>query len=101
MSSKQTRKEAGEAVQETIAQLVPALSIEIATAAIPSAGGIASGVVGAGEGLLEASDEIVDSIIDELPAGSVVNQIWGVVLMPGRFGLRVATTVLKRESAEE
>ena len=39
----QTRKEAGEAVQETIAQLVPALSIEIATAAIPSAGGIASG----------------------------------------------------------
>ena len=88
----QTRKEAGEAVQETIGQLVPALSIEIATAAIPSAGGIASGVVGAGEELLEASDEIVDSIIDELPAGSVVNQIWGVVLMPGRFGLRVATT---------
>ena len=97
----QTRKEASDAVQETLGQLVPALSIEIATAAIPSAGGIASGVVGAGEGLLEASDEIVDSIIDELPAGSVVNQIWGVVLMPGRFGLRVATTVLKRESADE
>ncbi len=84
-------------MQETLGQLVPALSIEIATAAMPSAGGIASGVVGAGEGLLEASDEIVDSIIDDLPAGSVVNQIWGVVLMPGRFGLRVATTVLKRE----
>jgi hypothetical protein len=26
----------------------------------------------------------------------VVNQIWDVVLMPGRLGVRVATTVLKR-----
>jgi hypothetical protein len=96
-----TRKEAAEAARETLGQLGPALSIEIASAAIPSASGIAGGVVGAGEGLLEASDEIVDSIIDELPAGSVVNQIWDVALMPGRFGLRVATTVLKRESVEE
>ena len=96
----QTRQQAGETVRETLGRLGPALSIEIATAAIPSASGIAGDVVGAGEGLLEASDEIVDSIIEELPAGSVVNQIWDVVLIPGRFGLRVVTTVLRRDSAE-
>jgi hypothetical protein len=27
-----------------------------------------------------------------------VNQIWDVALMPGRFGLRVATTVLRRDA---
>ena len=26
----------------------------------------------------------------------MVNQIWDVALMPGRLGIRVATTVLKR-----
>ena len=69
----------------------------MATAALPLAGGVAGGVVEAGDVLLEASDEIVDAIVEELPAGSVVNQIWDVALLPGRFGLRVATTVLKRD----
>ena len=90
------RAEAHQAVRATLEQVVPAVSIEVATAAIPSASGIAGGVVGAGEGLLEASDEIVEEVVDEIPGGGVVNQIRGVVLVPGRFGLRVATTVLKR-----
>ena len=47
--------------------------------------------------LLEASDDIVEAIADDLPGGSVVNQIWDVVLIPGRFGVRVATTVLRRD----
>jgi hypothetical protein len=37
----------------------------------------------------------VESIAEDLPVGGVVNQIWDVVLMPGRFGLKVATTVLE------
>jgi hypothetical protein len=32
------------------------------------------------------------------PVG-VVNQIWDVALMPGRLGIRVATTVLKRDQS--
>jgi hypothetical protein len=31
----------------------------------------------------------------------VVNQIWDVALTPGRFGLRLATTVLKRTEADQ
>ena len=88
----QARDEAEQAVRDTLERLAPALTLEIASAAIPMAGG----VVDAGEDILEAADDIVESIAEDLPAGGVVNQVWDVVLMPGRFGLRVATTVLKR-----
>jgi hypothetical protein len=85
------RDEAVEAVRLTLAELGPAISIEIAAAAVPAAGELAGNVI-------EASDEVVEAIAERLPAGSVVNQIWDVALMPGRFGLRVATTVLRRDS---
>jgi hypothetical protein len=90
------REDAEQAVRETLKQLAPAISVEIATAAVPIAGDMASDVVEAGQDLLEGSDDIVEAMAEDLPAGGVVNQMWDVVLMPGRFGLRVATTVLKR-----
>jgi hypothetical protein len=93
----QARDEAGEAVRQTLTRLGPAITVEIASAALPLAGGVAGGVVGAGDALIDVSDEIVEAIVEDLPAGSVVNQIWDVALIPGRFGLRVATTVLKRD----
>jgi Putative Actinobacterial Holin-X, holin superfamily III len=93
----QSRDAAIDDVRETLEQLGPALTIEIAAAVVPSAGEVAGGMLEAGDALLDASDEIVDAIADELPAGSVVNQIWAVALIPGRFGLRAATTVLRRE----
>jgi hypothetical protein len=49
-----------------------------------------------GGDLLEASDDMVEAIAEDLPGGGVVNQMWDVALMPGRMGVRVATTVLKR-----
>jgi hypothetical protein len=90
------RAEAEQAVRETLKQLAPAISVEIAAAAVPIAGDMAGGVVEAGQDLLETSDEMVEAMAEDLPAGGVVNQMWDVVLMPGRFGFRVATTVLKR-----
>jgi hypothetical protein len=90
------REDAEQAVRDTLTQLAPAISVEIATAAVPIAGDMAGDVVGAGQDLLESSDDIVEAIAEDLPVGGVVNQMWDVVLMPGRFGLRVATTVLKR-----
>jgi len=84
------RDEAATAVRATLEDLGPAVTIEIASAAVPAAGDIA-------EGLLETTDEAVEAIAEKLPAGSVVNQIWDVCLLPGRAGLRVATTVLKRD----
>jgi hypothetical protein len=86
----EARDEAATAVRETLEQLGPAISIQIATAAIPAAGNIA-------EGMMDASEDIVEALAENLPAGSTVNQIWDVALMPGRFGLRVATTVLRRD----
>jgi hypothetical protein len=84
------RDGAAASVRETLEDLGPAMTIEIASAAVPAAGDIA-------EGMLETADDAVEAIAERLPAGSVVNQIWDVCLIPGRFGLRVATTVLKRE----
>ena len=91
----QALADAKQAVLDTLGRLAPAISIEIASASVAVAGDMAGDVVDAGEDILEASDDLVESIADDLPAGGVVNQIWDVVLMPGRFGLKVATTVLK------
>jgi len=96
----QARDEAEQAVRDTLEQLAPAITIEIAAAAVPIASDMASDVVDAGEDLIETSDEMVEALAEELPGGGIVNQVWDVVLMPGRFGLKVATTVLKRGEPE-
>jgi hypothetical protein len=90
------RAEAEEAVLATLQRLAPAVTVEIAAAAVPVAAGAVGGVVDVGSDLLEASDDMVEVIAEDLPGGGRVNQMWDVVLMPGRFGVRVATTVLKR-----
>jgi Putative Actinobacterial Holin-X, holin superfamily III len=94
------RDEAGQAMRATAERIGPVVAIEIATAAIPDAGevagDVAGGVIEVGGTVLEASDEIVDVIAGEIPGGGVVAQAWDVVLIPGRFGVRIATTVLRR-----
>jgi hypothetical protein len=100
----QSRAQAERAVRETLERLAPAASKEVASAVVPMAsavagemaGEMAAGVVDAGGDLLEGSDDLVESVTEEMPAGGIINQIWDVALMPGRFGVRVATTVLKR-----
>jgi len=85
------------AVRDTLGRLAPAITVEIASAAVPMAGDMAGSVVDVGGDLLEGSDDMVAAIVEDVPGGGVVNQMWDVVLMPGRFGVRVATTVLKRD----
>jgi hypothetical protein len=92
----QERDAAGKAALRTLERLGPALATQIALAAVPDAGDVASGVVDAGDSVIGASDEIVEVISEELPGGGVVSQVWDVALRPGRFGVKVATTVLKR-----
>jgi hypothetical protein len=60
---------------------------------------MAGGVVDAGADILETSDQIVEAIAEDLPGGSVVNQVWDVVLAPGRLGVKAATTVFRRSDA--
>jgi hypothetical protein len=97
----QARADAEQAVRDTLEQLAPAITIEIATAAVANAGDMAEGVLDVGDDLLETSDEIVEAIAEDLPGGGVVNQMWDVVLMPGRYGLKVVTTVLKRDEPRD
>lgn len=94
------RAEAERAVRETLEQLTPAMTFQIAAAAVPMATDAMGGVVDVGGDLIEASDDMVEGIAEDLPGGGVVNQMWDVVLMPGRFGVKVATTVLKRGEPE-
>jgi Putative Actinobacterial Holin-X, holin superfamily III len=93
----EARARVEEDVRATLERLGPVITKEIALAAVPSADGIAD----LGEDLIEGADEFVEEIVEELPGGGVVNQVWDVVLAPGRFGIRVATTVLKRGEPEE
>lgn len=97
----QARADAEEAVRDTLGRLAPAIIIEIAMAAVANAEDMAEGVLDVGEDLLETSDEIVEAIAEDLPGGGVVNQMWDVVLMPGRYGLKVVTTVLKRDESRD
>jgi hypothetical protein len=95
------RAEAEQAVRETLARLAPAVTVEIASASVAVAGDVAGDVVDAGGDLLESSNEAVEAIAEELPGGGVVNQMWDVVLTPGRFGVKVATTVLRRDDSRD
>ena len=90
------RAAAEQAVRDTLGRLAPVITIELAKAAVPDA----SDVVDVGEDLLDSSEEIVEAIAEDLPGGGIVNQVWDVVLMPGRFGLKVATTVFSRGDAK-
>jgi hypothetical protein len=97
---KRERNAAGTAARATLERLGPALAVQIALAAVPKAsdvaGDVAGGVVEVGDSVLEASEETVAVIAEQLPGSGVVNQVWAVALTPGRLGIRVATTVLRR-----
>ncbi|HEY7207327.1 MAG TPA: phage holin family protein [Gaiellaceae bacterium] len=95
-NAEQARADAQQAVREALERLSPAVTKEIALAAVPMAGDMAGGVVDAGAEIIESADDLVEAMTENVPAGGVVNQMWDVVLMPGRLGVRVATTVLKR-----
>jgi hypothetical protein len=92
------------AVRETLGRLAPVMTIEIASASVSAAGDVAGdmagGVLEVGGDLIENSDQAVEAIAEQLPAGGVVNQMWDVVLMPGRLGVKVATTVFRRGDAD-
>ncbi|MBV9416125.1 MAG: hypothetical protein JO363_14175 [Solirubrobacterales bacterium] len=92
------RARAEQAVHDTLGRLAPVMTVEIASASVAVAGDVAGDVIEAGGDILESADEAVEALAEDLPAGSVVNQVWGIFLMPGRVGVKVATTVLRRGS---
>lgn len=99
------RDTAGKSALSTLERVGPALAVQIALAAVPDAedvaAGVATGAVEMGDTVLEVSDEIVEVVAEQIPGGGAVNQIWDVALMPGRLGIKVATTVLRRGKPSE
>jgi len=101
---REARERAQAALRETVERLAPPLAEEAAAAVVPvassvatgMAAGMAGGVVEAGSDLIEGSDELVESLAEDIPGGGTVAQIWDVVLVPGRFGVRMVTRVLRR-----
>lgn len=94
------RAEAEATVRESLDRLIPALTKEIALAAVPLAGGVAGGLVDAGESLVTDAEESAETAIEEALSGGVVDQVVDVVLYPGRLGLRAATVVLRRNDSD-
>jgi len=91
-----SRDEAERSVRTTLSGLDNAVAAAAAEqmkdALVPFASGM-------GEELLEASEDLVDAIEDNVPGGTAVGQIVDIVLFPGRLGLRVATTVLRGDGS--
>jgi Putative Actinobacterial Holin-X, holin superfamily III len=89
------RDQAQHVVHETLGELAAAVGREaearIASAVVPIAGGI----VDAGEDLVEGADEMLEDVVEDLPGGSLVGQAVDLVLLPGRWSLRIVTTALK------
>ena len=48
--------------------------------------------------VLETADDAVDAVVEQVPFGSTVGQAVDFALIPGRFGMRVVTTVIRRGS---
>jgi hypothetical protein len=80
----------GEAVAQAAEQ-------KIAAAILPLAGGmveVGEEMVEATDEVIEKVDEITDAIEENIPGGIVVNRVVDFVLVPGRFGIRIARSVL-------
>lgn len=95
-------EKAGQRLREAIDQfgeaVADAAEQKIAAAVLPLAGGM----VEVGEDMVEATDEVIekvdeisDAIEESVPGGIVVNRVVDFVLVPGRFGIRIARSVLK------
>ena len=91
-------EDAQQDVQEALERVAAAAALELAermaAAAVPTAGE----VIEVGEDIVEASEDVLDDVEAHVPAGSVVGQVIDLALVPGRFGLRIATTVLRGDS---
>jgi hypothetical protein len=97
---RRAREEAEATVFATLERLGPAITVELAAAVVPAAGDMVGGAMEKGDDLLEASEDLVEDLVEDVPGGGVVSQMWSVFLTPGRLGLRVATTVLSAGQSE-
>ena len=98
--SEQARDEAEQALRDSLAEFADALAKEagalVADAVVP----LASGAVDIGEDVIDAVDDVSDAIEERVPGGGVINQVTDLMLLPGRFVLKVVGTRVEAEEDE-
>lgn len=86
------RDDARQVMGDSVETVTATLAKQVGQAAVPLAGGA---VAGAAEGIIDAADEISDTVEDAVPGGAVINRAVDIVLAPGRLGIRVTRAVTK------
>jgi hypothetical protein len=94
------RDEAAAAVRTTLVRVGPVAAREGAKAMASAAIPLAEGVADAGEAILDMGDDMLDTIEGQVPESGAVREVVDLMLMPGRFGLRIATTVFRGNAKE-
>ena len=98
----QARDEAVQRLRESLAELgAEAAKAGAANIAAAMVTPMAGGVINVGGDILEAGEDILEDVVETVPGGSVVGQVIDFALIPGRYGIRVATTVLKGGPPEQ
>jgi Putative Actinobacterial Holin-X, holin superfamily III len=97
----QARDDAAERLRESLEQLAGGLADEAQARMVSAMMPSADGILETGEDVLQASEQLLDDVVESAPGGSVVGQVIDFALIPGRYGVRVATTVLKGGTPEE
>jgi len=100
-SREQARDEAEQALRDSLGDFAEAVASEagalVADAVVP----LASGAVDVGEDVIDAVDDLTDTIGERVPGGGVINQVADLMLLPGRYVLRVVGTRVEPEQAED
>ena len=97
----QARDAAAQRARGSLEQLGAGLADEVQALMVSAMVQSADGMLETGEDALEASGELLEDMVESAPGGSVVGQVIDFALIPGRYGIRVATTVLKGGPSEE
>jgi hypothetical protein len=87
----QARDESERALRGTLDDLLGAMTGAMASAVLPTAGGIIEG----GDDLLDAADDLTDNLEGRVPGGRVINKTVDIALLPGRYCIRVVRTVFR------
>ncbi len=100
------RDAAWHAVQEDLERLAPPIADRFAARvathmAADAAEAVVGEVVDEAESIGRESEEIVEELAEEVPGAGIASTVWDLALLPGRTGVRMVTTVLKRPSSDQ
>ena len=91
------RLSSGETAQPCRFPLAQEAGALVADAVMP----LASRAADVGEEVIDAVDDVTDAIEERVPGGGVINQVADLMLLPGRYVLKVVSPRVEREESED